>query len=98
MTLTTTSVVVEMRLDVTADDTSQRPDEVVDLSRVGTTDSVGDTDSVDTNLVDRAVDAEQIDELGTERVFGRESNLDALGLDELDNLNGAARCVSSFSL
>ena len=58
-----------MSLNVTADNTSKCPDEVVDLSGVGTTDGIGDTDSVDTDLVDCSVDGEQIDELGSERVF-----------------------------
>lgn len=60
---------MEMSFDITADNTSECPDEVVNLSRVGTTDSIGDTDSVDTDLVDCTVDGEQIDELGSERVF-----------------------------
>lgn len=65
----TSGVVVEMRLDVTADDSSQRPDEVVDLSWVGASNSVGDTDSVDANLVDGSVNRQKVDQLGSERVF-----------------------------
>lgn len=84
----TSSVVVEVALNVTADDSSQSPDEVIDLPRVGTSDCVSDTDSVQTDLVDGPVDAQEINELGSEGVFGRESNLDALGLDVFDNLDG----------
>jgi hypothetical protein len=50
-----------MGLDVTADNTSQCPDEVVNLSGVGTTDSVGNTDSVNTNLVDSPVNGQKVD-------------------------------------
>ena len=52
----TTGIVVEMSLDVTTNDTSECSDELIDLSRVGTTDSVSDTDTVDTDLVDSSVD------------------------------------------
>ena len=49
---------MEMSLDITADNTPQSPDEVVNLSGIGTSNSVGDTDSVDTNLVDCPVDGQ----------------------------------------
>ena len=52
----TSRVVVEVSLNVTADHTSERSDELVDLSRVGASDSVSDTDTVDTDLVDSSVD------------------------------------------
>lgn len=81
----TSSVVVEVSLDVTADDTTKGSYEVVDLTRVGAANSVGNTDTVDTDLVDGAVDGEQVDELGTERVLGRETDLNTLGLDKLDD-------------
>lgn len=74
-----------MRLNVAADDSPERPDELVDLSGVGTSDRVGNSDSVDTNLVDGPVKVEQVDEVGSERVFRRESDLDSLGLDVLDD-------------
>lgn len=80
---------MEVGLDITADHTPEGPDEVVHLSGVGTSNSVGHTDSVDTDLVDRAVDRQQVDELGSERVFGRESDLDTLGLDEFNDLDRA---------
>ena len=83
------SVVVEVGLDVTRDDTAEGTDELVDLARIGTADSVSDTDTVDTNLVDSAVDREKVDQLGTERVFRRKTDLNALGLDKLDNLDSA---------
>lgn len=76
-------------LNVAADNASERADEVVDLSGAGATDGVGNTDSVDADLVDGAVDGKQIDEVGTEGVLRGETDLETLGLDELDNLNGS---------
>lgn len=67
--LTHASVVVQMDLNVALDDATKRTDEVVDLARVGTADSVSDTDTVDTDLVDGLVDGEEVDEIGTERVL-----------------------------
>ena len=84
----TSGIVVEVALDVTADDTSEGPDEVVNLSRVGASDGIGDTDSVQTDLVDGSVDGQEVDELGSERILGREPDLDPLGLDKLDDLDG----------
>lgn len=55
---------------------------------LGTYDCVCNTDSVDANLVDGGVEAEKIDKVGSERVFGRESDLETLGLDELNDFNG----------
>lgn len=62
----TARVVVEMALDVAADDTTESSDEVVDLSRGSTADSVSDTDSVDTDLVDSSVEREKVDQVGSE--------------------------------
>lgn len=74
----TTSVVVEMTFNVTRDDATKGSDEVVYLTRISATDGIGDTDSVEADLVDGSVDREQVDEFGSERVFGRESDLDTL--------------------
>jgi hypothetical protein len=52
----TARVVVEMALDVAADDTAEGSHEVVDLSGGSTADGVSDTDSVDTDLVDGSVE------------------------------------------
>lgn len=80
---------MEVSFNVTADNASQCPHEFVDLSSIGATNSVGNTNSVDTNLVHGSVNGEQIDEFGSERVFRGESNLNTLGLDELNNLDSA---------
>lgn len=80
---------MEVGLDVAANNAAQSADEVVDLAGSGATDGVGNTDTVDANLVDGAVDGEEIDEVGTERILRRETDLKTLGLDEVDDLNGS---------
>jgi hypothetical protein len=82
-------VVVEVSLNVTRDDTTESADEVVDLARRSTTNGIGDTNTVDTNLVDSAVDGQQIDQVRAERVLRRETNLLALALDELDDFKSS---------
>jgi len=82
------SVVVEVSLNVTADNAAEHTDELVDLARGGTADSVGNTDTLDTDLVDGGVDGQEVNQVGTERVLAGETNLNALGLDKLDNFNG----------
>lgn len=83
--LTASSVVVEVGLDVAADDPSEGSDELVDLSGVGASDGVGDSNSVDSDLVDSSVQVEEVDQVRSERVLGRESDLDTLGLDKVDD-------------
>jgi hypothetical protein len=56
---------------------------------------LGDTYyTVDTNLVDSLVDAEEIDKIGSEGILTRKPNLNTLGLDKLNNLNGGLVDVS----
>lgn len=78
-----------MDFDITSDNASQSPDQFVNLSWVGTSDSIGNTNSVNTDLVDCLVDAQQIDEVATEGIFRRKSDFDVLGLDVVDNFNGS---------
>lgn len=88
---------MEVSLDVAADDPPEGADELVDLPRVGASDGVGDTDAVDADLVDGSVEVEEVDEVGAERVLGGETDLDALGLDKLDdwgNENARVSCES----
>lgn len=59
----TASIVVKMSLDIAANHTPQGADEVIDLSWAGASDSVGDTNAVNTDLVDGAVNREKIDEI-----------------------------------
>jgi len=82
-------VVVQMHLNVAVDNAAERPDEVVDLTRRRAAHGVGDADAVDADLVDGTVERKEIDEIGTERVLGREPDLDALGLDKLNHFYGA---------
>lgn len=82
------SVIVEVSFNVTTDNTSQNTDKLVDLAGRRATDGVGNTDTVDTNLVDSRVDGEEVNEVRTERVLRGETDLNALGLDELDDFDG----------
>lgn len=84
---------MEVSLDIAADNSAESPDKVVDLAGSSATNGVGNTNAVDANLVDGAVDGEEIDEIGTERVLRRETDLEALGLDEVDNLNSSLKSV-----
>ena len=52
---------MEMSLDIAADNTPQSPDQIVNLSRIGTSNSISDTNSVNTNLVDGPVNGEKVD-------------------------------------
>ena len=81
-------VVVEVRLDVAADDAAQRAHQLVDLARPRAAHGVGDADPVHADLVDGRVDGQQVDQVRAERVLAREAHLDAARLDELDDLNG----------
>lgn len=74
-----------MRLNIAADHTPQSPHQIVHLSGAGTSDGVGDTNAVYTNLIDGAVDGKKVDQIRSERVFGTEANLLALALDKLDD-------------
>ena len=71
------SVIVQVNLNVAADDPTQRPNQIVHLPGVRAADGVRDADAVDANLVDGLVDGEEVDEVGAERVLGRETDLNA---------------------
>lgn len=90
-------VVVEVRLDIARDDAAERANKLVNLAGVGAADGVGDTDPVDANLVDGPVEVEEVDEVGPERVLGRETNLDTLRLDVLDDCVVVERKVSGYA-
>jgi hypothetical protein len=47
---------MEMSLDITTNNTPQCPNEIINLSRIGTSNGISNTDSVNTNLVDGPVD------------------------------------------
>lgn len=81
-------IVVEMGLDITADNTTESSNQVVHLSGSSAADSVCDTDTVDANLVDGGVDREEVDQVRPEGVFTGESDFDVVRLDVVDNLNG----------
>jgi hypothetical protein len=87
-------IVVEVCLDVARNNTAESSHQVVDLAGRRATNCVSDTDTVDTNLVDGAVDGQQVNEIRPERVLGTESNLLALALDKLNDLKRRVLDVS----
>lgn len=60
---------MQVDLNIALDDAAERADEVINLAGVGAADGVGDTDTIDTDLVDGLVDREEVDQVGAERVF-----------------------------
>lgn len=72
--------------NVTCADTPDSSNQIVDLPGIGTAYSIGNPDPVDANPVDSLVQREQVVDIWTEAIFGRETDLKLLGLDELDNL------------
>ena len=83
----TTRVVVEVALNITAHYTTERAHQVVHLARVRHTDRVGNAHTVHADLVDDLVDAQQIHQVRTERVFRRETDLNTLALHEANDLD-----------
>lgn len=82
-------VIMEMSLDVTGNNTTEGADEIVDLSRRCAANSIGDTNTVYADLVHGGVEGEEVNEVGAERIFAGEADLDIVRLDEVDNLNGS---------
>lgn len=82
--------IVEMALNIGGglEDAAEGLDKVVDLAGVGASNSVSNADTVDAQLVNGLVQVQQIDQIGPERVFRREADLKALGLDIVDDLGG----------
>ena len=83
------SVVMKVKLDVTAYDIAKSPDKIIDLAGIRATNGVSDANTVHTDLVDGLVDSEDIDEVGTEGVFRGETNLETFGLDEVDDFKSS---------
>ena len=79
---------MQVDLDIAAHNAAKRADKIVDLTRVRASDGISDTNAVNADLVDGLVDREQVDEVGAEGVLGGEADFDALGLDELNDLDG----------
>jgi len=90
-------VVVEMRFDITAYDTSEGTDEIVQLSWGCASYGVGDTDAVDADFADGGADGEENDDVGAKRVFGSKADLNPfvflIFLDELDDFDGGVANV-----
>ena len=64
--LTASGVIMDMSFDIARNDTSECSDEIVYLTCVGTSNSISDTDTVDTDLVYCLIDREEINEVGSE--------------------------------
>lgn len=64
------SIVVEVGLDIARNDTTESTDEIIDLARRSATDGIGNTDTVDADLVNSAVERKEIDEVGAEGILG----------------------------
>ena len=56
--LTHTGVVMQVDFDVTANNSPKSSYQVVDLSRIGTTNGISDTDTIHTDLVNCLIDGE----------------------------------------
>lgn len=80
-------IVVEVSLDIAADNTTKGSDQVINLSWRGAAHSVGNTDPVNTDLINGGVDGEEIDQVGSERVFAGKSDLNVVRLDVVDDFN-----------
>lgn len=76
---------MEMSLDITAHHAPQRSHELVDLPRVRAPNGIRHSDPVDADFVDRSVQVQKVDQVGSERVFGGESDFDPFGLDKVDD-------------
>ncbi len=78
-------VVVAVELDVAVHDAAQRAHELVHLQRIGDAHGVGDADAIDADLVDRAIDRQQVDQVAAEAVLAAEAHFQPTALDELDH-------------
>jgi hypothetical protein len=76
----TSGIVVEMGFNIATNDTPQSTNEIVDLSRGSTADSIRHTHTVDTNPVDSLVERKKVGEIGAEGVFGGEADFDSLAV------------------
>lgn len=64
-----------MGFDVAAHNASQGAYEIVNLTGSSATNGVGNTNTVDADLVDSLVKCEKVDKIGSERIFGRKADL-----------------------
>lgn len=69
------SVVVKVTFDVTPDNSTKGSDQVIDFTRSRNTNGVRDTNPRYSDLIDGAVDAEQVDEIAPEAILRAKSDL-----------------------
>jgi len=79
---------MKMDLNITANNPTESADQVVNLSRVGTSDGISYAYAIDTNLVHRLVNRQQVHKVGTETIFWGETNFNSFGLDKVDDFYG----------
>ncbi len=78
-------VVVSVELDIAMHHPAQRAHQFVNLHRVGDAHGIGDAHAVDANLVHRAVDGQQVDQVAAEAVLAAEAHLQAVALHIFDH-------------
>ena len=72
-------IIVAVKLDIAGDDTAQGSHQVMYLQGRGDADGIGDADPVHSDLIDLAVDGQQIDQVAAEGVLAAETHLQTLG-------------------
>lgn len=84
----TSSVIVEVSLDVTSDHLLESGDLFIDLTWRSAANGVGNSNAVGAETVHERVELQNLTEVGAKRVLAGESDLDAVGLGEFDDLLG----------
>ena len=82
-------IIVAVKFNVARYDTAQGSHQVMHLQGRGDANGIGDPDPVHSDLIDLAVDGQQIDQVAAEGVLAAETHFQSLALDKLDNLHRA---------
>lgn len=77
----------KMDLDVTRHHATERADKLIYLPGCGTADGIGNAYPVHTRGVDSLVEGQDINEIGPERILGRETNFASLAVS-IENEHG----------
>ncbi|KAL8855224.1 MAG: hypothetical protein Q9198_010894 [Flavoplaca austrocitrina] len=96
------SVVVKVTFNVTLDHSTESPDQVIDFAWSRHANGIRDTNPRYSDLIDSAVDAEQVNKIAPEAILGAKSDLlPCLGLtlqwtyDYVDPIHACLHCQSS---
>lgn len=84
----TSSIIMEVSLDVAADNLSKGRDLFIDLTPGGSSHRVSNSHSLGAKTVDERVQLNDLAKVGAEGVLAGEADLNAVGLGELDDLGG----------